>query len=106
MDTLHDTDCKAQTNAKKLNKNSYLGIKITEVKSLTPIRPDLTIAQGERSTKSSFYDIETLRPESQAGERPMLGASEVKKVRINEGQMEIRYKYRPDDLGPPSVTRR
>ena len=106
MDTLHDTYCKAQTNAKKLIKNSKLVIKITEVKSLTPIRPDLTIAQGERSTKSSFYDIETLRPESQAGERQMLGTSDVKKVRINEGQVEIRYKYRPDDLGPPSVTRR
>ena len=100
MDTLHDTDCKAQTNAKKLNKNSYLGIKITEVKTLTPIRPDLTIAQGKRSTKSSFYDIKTLRLESQAGELQMLGTSEVKKARINEGQMEIRYKYRPSGLGP------
>ena len=106
MDTLHDTACKAQTNAKKFNKNKKLGIKITQVKSLTPLQLNLTIAQGEGSAKSSFYDIETLRPESQAGGRPMLGASEVKKVRINEGQMEIRYKYRPDDLGPPSVTRR
>ena len=102
MDTLHDTDCKAQTNAKKLNKNSNLGIKITEVKSLTPIRPDLTIAQGKRSTKSSFYDIETLRLESQFRDLQMLGTSEVTEVRINKGQMEIRYKYRPNDLGPPS----
>jgi len=104
MDTLHDTYCKAQTNAKKLNKNSKLGIKITEVKTLTPIRPDLTIAQGKRSTKSSFYDIKTLRLESQAGELQMLGTSEVKKARINEGQMEIRYKYRPNDLGQSSPT--
>ena len=70
MDTLHDTDCKAQTNAKKFNKNNNLGIKITEVKSLTPLKPNVTIAQGERSAKSSFYDIDTLRPESQPKELP------------------------------------
>ena len=106
MDTLHDTDCKAQTNAKKFNKNNKLGIKITEVKSLTPIRPDLTIAQGERSTKSSFYDIGTPRPESQSLELKMLGTSEVKKVRITKSQMQVRCKYRPGDLGPPSMTGR
>ena len=100
MDTLHDTDCKAQTNAKKFNKNIKLGIKITQVKSLTPLQLNLTIAQGEGSAKSSFYDIQTLRPESQSRELQMLETSDVKKVRINEDQMEIRCKYRPNDLGP------
>ena len=102
MDTLHDTDSKAQTNAKKFIKNSSLGIKITEVKSLTPSKSSLTIAQGERTAKSSFYDIDTVRPESQSKDLPRELGSEVKKVRINEGQIEIRYKYRSNDLGPPS----
>ena len=70
MDTLRDTNCKAQTNAKKLFKNSKLETKITEVKSLTPLKSNLTIAQGERSAKSSFYDIDTLRPESQSKKLP------------------------------------
>ena len=87
MDTLHDTKCKERTNAKKLIKNNRLMIEITEVKSLTPSKSRLTIAQGERSAKSSFYDIGTLRPESKSRELQMLATSEIKKVRINDGQM-------------------
>ena len=58
-----------------------------EVKSLTPVSPSLTIAEAAKSTKSSFYDIGTLRPESKSRELQMLATSEIKKVRINDGQM-------------------